>query len=144
VIRIERDPDFINAIANHPSVQPYIREDGAPTDWTPVVKDRFSVSGIVVLSNGEDAVGAFEATAIEPPFQAYQMHTLFAATCRGRKAIDTAKAMLAWMFAHGATLIWGATPRKNRAARWFNRQIGGRVTGGDDEEDVEFFELRVA
>lgn len=140
MIRLETDPDLVNRIANQPSVRPFIRPDGGEMDWAPALAHRPSVTGIVVLSNGEDAVAVFEATAIGAGQQVFRMDTMFAATCRGRRAIDTGKEMLAWMFAHGATIIWGATPRVNRAARWFNRQIGGYSTGGD--ELVETFEMR--
>lgn len=144
MVRLETDPHFVNRIANSDAVRPFIRPDGAEMDWSPAVAHRPSVSGIVVLSNGEDAVGVFEATAInlEERQQAFRMDTMFGETCRGRKAIDTGKAMLAWMFAHGATIIWGATPRINRAARWFNRQIGGRAVGGDETHEI--FEMRAA
>lgn len=41
-----------------------------------------------------------------------------------------------------ASLVWGATPIANRAARWFNRQLGGRSVGFDHfdaEGEVEIF-----
>lgn len=142
MVRLETDAQLVNKIANSDAVRPFLREDGAEVDLSLAVADRPSLTGVVVLSNGEDAVGVFHVTAIEPPFQAFQVHTMFGATCRGRKAIETAREMVAWMFAHGATTIWGSTPRANRAARWFNRQLGARVTGGDEHH--EYFELRLA
>jgi hypothetical protein len=142
VIRHETDPHLVNRIANSDAVRPFLREDGGSVDLTRACQDRFSVTGVVVLSNGEDAVALFDATAIAPPFQAFQTHILFGATCRGRRAIDTFREMLAWVFARGATLVWGSILRTNRRARWFVRQVGFKATGGDRRH--EYFELRTA
>lgn len=142
MIQIETRPDFVNSIANSDAVRPFIREDGEPTDWTAACRERPSTSGVVILSNGEDAVGVFEATAIVWPFQAFQTHILFGATCRGRRALDTYRDMLAWLAARGATLVWGSTPRANRACRWFCRQVGFTVSGGDDLHET--LEMRLA
>lgn len=133
MIRLETDPQFVNRIANSDAVRLFIREDGGSTDWTAAVAERPSVSGVVFLSNGEDAVGVFEATAIAPPFQAFQIHLLFAATCRGRRALDTFRDMLRWLAERGATTVWGAIPRTNRKAIWFGRALGFEAVGGDDE-----------
>lgn len=135
MIRHEQDVDFINRIANSDAVRPFIRPDGQDMDFAPAV-GRPTQTGVVFLSNGEDAVAAFEITAD----RIYQSHTMFGPTCRGRRAIETAREMVAWMFDHGADVVWGSTPRANKAARWFNRQIGAYVIGGDDED--ELFEIR--
>lgn len=141
MIRREIDAELVNRISEDPSVRPFICYHDEPIDWTPVIEDCF------ILSNGEDACGVFEPT----PFgqiskDIFQAHTLFADTCRGARAIETARAMLAWMFEHGgASLVWGATPKKNRAARWFNRQIGMTAVSEDDYEaegPVEIFQIR--
>lgn len=125
MIRRETDPAFINRICNSDGVRPWIdyRDTDEPMDFTPAC-DRIGLTGTLFLSNGEDAVGAFELTGDRE----WQAHTFFAATCRGRRAIDTAKAMLEWMRPH-ADRIWGATPLDNRKARWFNRQIGFTILG---------------
>lgn len=136
-VRRETDPEFVNRIANSDSVRPFIRPDGAFMDWSQVVALPSTQTGVVVLSNGEDAVAAFEMTA--PGI--FQSHTLFSETCRGRKAIETGREMVAWMFDHGADIVWGATPRDNAKARWFNRQIGAHPTPNSDDED-EIFEIR--
>lgn len=50
--------------------------------------------------------------------------------------------MIEFMIPDHADAIWGATPMKNRAARWFNRQLGAVVTGHDiyeAEGPVELF-----
>jgi hypothetical protein len=53
--------------------------------------------------------------------------------------------MIAYMMPKWADEIWGATPMNNPAARWFNRQLGGQVTGHDTYEKdgpVELFSIR--
>ena len=138
MIRVERNPDFINSIANSDDVRPFIRPDGEAMDFSAIAGKRATEIGGVVLSNGEDAVAVFEATTPD----VFQVHTMFAKTCRGRKAIDTAREMLAWMFGHGAQIVWGCTPRSNRAACMFNRLVGASVIGSDEDDVI--FEYRAA
>ena len=135
MIRPETNIPFIESIANHPTVVPFIRLDGERMDFSELEGKRYGEIGGVVLSNGEDAVAIFEITA--PGI--YQSHTLFGPTCRGRKAIDTAKEMVAWMFDHGARIVWGATPKYNRKALLFNRMIGAKVVR--EGEDSIIFEI---
>jgi hypothetical protein len=137
VIGLETRSDFINRIANSDGVREYIRPDGRQMDWTPLAERSPAITGVVLLSNGDDALAAFELTA--PGI--YQSHTLFSSTCRGRRAIDTAIEMVRWMFDHGAMAVWGSTPRTNRKAVWFNRQIGAVEQPTSDETDL-IFEIR--
>lgn len=134
---LESDLNLIDRIANSEAVRPFIRPDGAKTDWSPLADLTPSESRAIILSNGTDAIGAFDQTAPG----VYQSHTMFAATCRGRRAIDTGKAMVAWMFDHGADIVWGATPRTNQKACWFNRQLGAIETSASDRDDA-VFEIR--
>lgn len=137
MIGLETRPDFINRIANSDGVREYIRPDGQQMDWTPLAERSPAITRTVILSNGDDALAAFELTA--PGI--YQSHTLFAETCRGRRAIDTAIEMVRWMFDHGATVVWGSTPRSNRKACLFNRWIGASELPTSDEIDI-VFEIR--
>jgi hypothetical protein len=137
VIGLETRSDFINRIANSDGVREYIRPDGLPMDWTPIAKRSPAITRTVILSNGEDALAAFELTAPG----VYQSHTLFSPTCRGRRAIETAIEMVRWMFSHGAICVWGSTPRSNRKACLFNRWIGTRPLATSDSED-EIFEIK--
>lgn len=135
LIRIERDPKLINRLANLATVRPAIAYHGQPLDWSAAFPAEDT--GVIVLSNGGDACAVFASTGE----RIWQGHTIFAPTCRGRRAIETGRAILDWMHPH-ADLIWGATPIGNRAARWFNRQIGGHSTGFDHyaaEGAVEIF-----
>ncbi len=110
-----------------------------PMDFAPLA-ERSTRTGIVTVSNGEDAFGLFVMTDDTE----FQGHTFFGETCRGRKAVDTGKEMLGWMFDRGATRVWGGTPLDNRKARWFNRMIGMKAVGFDEHEKegvVEIFEV---
>ena len=134
-IRREREAALINRVANIATVHPAIAYHGQPLDWSAAFPAEHT--GVVVLSNGDDACAVFASAAD----RVWQGHTIFAPTCRGRRAIETGKAIIAWMRPH-ADLIWGATPIHNTAARWFNRQIGGRSAGFDQydtEGAVELF-----
>lgn len=136
MIRLEKDLAFINRIANTDKVKPFIYYgDEDEIDFKP------AFGGAVFLSNGEDAVAAFEQT--EP--RKWISHTMFAETCRGRRAVETGKEMVAYMIPRFADVLWGVTPMNNPQARWFNRQIGAIVVGHDEypaEGPVEIFEVR--
>ncbi len=141
MIRVETDPDFLNNIANQSAVRHWVDFRGVsdPMDFTPAC-ERYSVTGLIVLSNGEDAFSCFEMTGD----QEFQGHTFFGETCRGKRAIETGKEMLGWLFERGAKKVWGATAMTNARARWFNRQLGFKSVGFDDYEvegPVEIFEM---
>jgi hypothetical protein len=55
----------------------------------------------------------------------YEGHSFFRA--RGREAIKAGREVLIRM--NDAHMIWGLTPESNRAARWFNRQVGFQSHG---------------
>ena len=137
MIRRETDAALANRIASDPAVRGNVCYHDGPIDFAP------AVDACILLSNGTDALAAFEETAPRE----WQMHSFFLPSCRGRKAIDTAKEMLAWMIPARADRVWGGTPLTNKAARWFNRQIGGASIGFDEfevEGPVEIFEMRAA
>lgn len=139
IYREQSDATLINAIANLPEVRPHFSYHGKDLDFSPVL------NACVFLTNGEDAVGIFEERGADGPKPGvWQAHTMFAPTCRGSKALTTARAMLDHMKPH-ATAIWGTTPIKNKAARWFNRKLGFVAIGFDTYEaegPVELFLLR--
>ena len=90
VIRRETDASLINAHANGPDVAPFVNYGVGAMDFAPALAPD---ANVIFLSNGRDAVAAFERTAP----RRWQSHTLFGPTCRGRAAIDTGRAMVAWM-----------------------------------------------
>lgn len=125
-----QDVELISRIANSDGVREFIdhREDKSqPMDWS-AAGERASTTGVVFLTDGEDALAAFELTGEG----LYQVHTMFGPRCRGRKAVTIGKDMVTWMFDHGANAVWGATPLDNAKARWFNRQVGAHVFGQDN------------
>lgn len=130
MVRRETDPVLINRVANSASVRPFIDYTGGvdPLDFSPAV-GRPTETGVVWLSDGEDAVSAFALTAE----RTYQAHVFFGERCRGRKAIETAKEMLAEIDPY-ANVIWGAVPLGNRKAHWFARQVGFVDVGRDEGE----------
>lgn len=137
IIKRERDGELLDVLLADPAVRPFVKYDDAPIDWYPVLRP---ASGVVVLSNGEDAAAGFELTADRE----WQTHTFFGPTCRGRRALDTARAILEWMRPY-ADRIWGYTPIANPQARWFNRQMGAKVIGTAEmqvEGPAEIFEFR--
>lgn len=116
------DASFHNYVANHPTVKPTLGYNEDYTDFTPL----FEHPELYTLLH--DEVGAASIFEWSAP-GVWQAHSLFLPESRGRNGIETGKAMLAWMFEHGARMVWGQTPIDNRAARMFNRLIGGKSDG---------------
>lgn len=137
MIRRCTDPELMSRIANSDGVREFVNIEHDQPDWAAIASLRPTESGVIALTNGEDALALFTMTAD----YVYQGHTMFAPTCRGRRAIETGREIIAWMFDHNAEVVWGCTPRGNRKARWFNRQIGMRSLPTSDDED-ENFEIR--
>lgn len=135
----ETNPELVNRIANAPEVRDFLRPDGLPIDLTEVVTSRPTHSGCVIVSNGEDALALFDITTD----RVYQAHVAFARTCRGKRAVETGREMVDWMFDHNAEVIWADIPTWNKPARWFARQMGMiRLPTSDD--DTEILEVRKA
>lgn len=69
----------------------------------------------------------------------YEGHSFF--RVKGREAIRAGREVLSHM--SDALMIWGLTPEANRAARWFNRQVGFKSDGMIDtpEGRCELFVL---
>lgn len=137
MIRRETDAAFVNRVVNDDAVRPFLDYRGIdePMDWTDVVEK------CVVLSNGQDAVAAFEE--LQP--RIFQAHLMFLPTCRGERAINTARDMLEWL-RPDADIVWGAGPQKNRAVRWFARHLGFAKVQDDvyeAEGPVELFAMRL-
>lgn len=115
MIRREHDAELVNRITNMPEVLPFISRHGNEIDWTP------AVSHCVILSNGEDAAMVLEQTAERD----WQVNTIFAPTCRGKRALETGLQMKEWMKPY-ADMIFGSIPLAYRHARWFYAKLGGR------------------
>ncbi len=140
MVRRETSADFVNRIANSPAVRPFVDYTGQsePLDFSPAV-GRSTQTGIVWLSNGEDALAAFPQTGDRE----YQAHLFFDASCRGKRALSIAREMLDWLKPH-ADRVWGLIPLRNRAALWFASALGfARVeeTATEAEGPVLYVEL---
>jgi len=133
MIRQEHDVGLINSIVNSAEVRPFVDYSGTqgPLDMAPAV-GRCTQTGIVWLSNGVDALAAFPQTGDRE----YQAHLFFAATCRGRKALDAAREMIEWL-KPCADRLWGEVPARHRALLWFIRQLGFHVIDADSFADAK-------
>lgn len=125
VIRRERDASLVNRITNDPAVLPFIARHGNLIDWGSAVR------GCCILSNGSDAVAVFG----QETERAWLMTTIFAPTCRGRRALETGKAMRDWMIPRYADFIFGPVPNTFRHAIWFYRQMGAKMLQAFDLGD---------
>lgn len=132
MVRREYDSALINDIANRAEVRPFIDHlhiDG-PLDLSPAV-GWATQTGIVWLSNGEDAVSAFEQAGD----RVWNVHVMFAASAHGKRALSIAREMIDRMRPY-ADEIWGLIPMSNRAARWFARQMGFRPDSRIEEPNM--------
>lgn len=141
------DPALHNRIANDPVVRATFGVH--LTNPAPIMFDELAArpEEFILLTNGTDACALFESFGPS----VWQGHSLFAPSHRGRAAIETGKAMMAWMFANtSARMITGATPINLKAARWFNRRIGftsdgvHRFNGMWGSYDCEWFRMERA
>jgi hypothetical protein len=143
MVRPETSAEFVNRIANSAAVRPFVDYTGKsePLDFTPAV-GYATQTGIVWLSNGNDALVAFPQTGDRE----YQAHLFFAETCRGRRALGVAQEMLDWLKPY-ADRVWGLIPLRNKAALWFASALGfQRVeeTETEAEGPVLHVEMRYA
>ena len=119
------DAELHNRIANHPAVKPTLGYNEDYTDFAPLLD---LPDNYVLLSDGEAAAAIFEWSAPG----VWQTHTMALPHVRGKDVVETAKAMQAYMFeTMGARMLWGATPKSNRAAIMFNRLVGAKPAGED-------------
>ena len=124
------DANLHNLIANHPDVRPTLGYHEGVTDFAPLLAHPESY---VMLSDGVGAAAIFEWSA--PGI--WQSHTMFLPESRGRDGIKAARAMMDYMFDHGARMLWGQTPVEHRGAQMFNRLIGAKPAGeGEDAAGI--------
>lgn len=114
---IERSFDFerVNALANHPTIHPWVSINNEPIDLTTTVLDARNVvlmgegGGFVLhnLGNGD-----------------YEAHSLFLPEARGPNSIETAKAGMDFMFSQtDCKRILARCPRGNLAVLAFVRAL---------------------
>jgi hypothetical protein len=126
------DATEINLLLNDPAIRPTIGGEGE-LDCTKLLSDE---RNICLLAENGGALFAWHGPGV------FEGHSFFRA--RGREALRLGARMLDAIFASHAEMIWGLTPEENRAARWFNRQLGFRSLGMMRTPDglCELFEMR--
>lgn len=131
MVQPEYSLEFVNRIMNSDAVRPFVDYSGTdgPIDMAPAV-GWFTQTGIVWLSNGEDALGCFPMTGERE----YQAHLFFDKTCRGRKALTVSSEMLDWLKPH-ADRVWGAIPVKAKHTLWHGRMLGFESEGEQEFEE---------
>jgi hypothetical protein len=132
-------PNMVLAAVHHPAVKPHLIGHFDSVDLSTYFSGLMNVS----LCAGP-AVALFPA---HPKVRnGYDSHYAFPPVIRGKAAGIAARAMLDFMFTNvGAEVIYGTTPRDNRAARLMNAKLGFiPLTTTVDTLDREciFYELR--
>jgi hypothetical protein len=116
----------LNELANSPDIQPYVAPGLADIDMAGF----FDKPGNIALFFKYGAVifGELERTEAGAT---YEMHYLLPCSMTGPEKLDACRSALKIIFTqHGARAIFGKTPRENRAARFMNCALGGRIFGG--------------
>jgi hypothetical protein len=107
---------------SRPDAQGLVKADFDPEAWLA------DPDNILLVENGDDIV-MLEGNGSG----VYNLHWLLAS--RGKKALSSAERLLGRAFVqHNALQVFGWTPVHLRAARWFNRKIGGTSLGTVETE----------
>jgi len=113
------DAAIIASIINHPSVRPTIGPGDDEVDPTELLEDG---KNVLLFDDGGGQFFHWRGPGI------YEAHSFY--LVRGRQALDLGREAIRRMFVeYGAEKLWRAPPVENRAARWFNRQLGFRSLG---------------
>ena len=116
------DASLHNAIANHAQVLPTLSYSGEYADFSPLLEHPETY---ILLHDGSGVASIWEWSAPN----IWQGHSMALPESRGRGGLEAGKAMIRWMFDHGAEMLWGQTPLNNRPALMFTRLIGGKPSG---------------
>lgn len=136
------DASAVNALINHPAIQPGLNLGMGDLDVTPLIDNPRNV---ILLGQHGGAMFVWCGPGI------YDAHDFFLPEGRGKWAMKASLTMLAMMFdGHGAEMIWAQTPVENRACRFFNRRLGFKSRGteqailipGQPPQEVELFVLK--
>jgi len=133
------DASYVSAIINHPTVRPTVGPGDDDVDLTDLIADQ---NNIILFDEGGGQLFHWKGPGI------YEAHSFY--LVRGRAALRRGREAIRLMFEeYGAEKLWRAPPIENRAARWFNRQLGFQslgivqMTEGYSETGVcELFEMK--
>jgi len=115
---ILQDMNHLEWIMKQPEVFPHL----GFSDYDSIDINKFVNHRVTILANeDETAVSLWEESS--PGI--FEAHSLFTNDCRGRDAIRVGSDMIEWMIINkDPLLLWGQTPVINKAANWWNRQVG--------------------
>lgn len=103
------DADYINRIANDPSIYPWVRGpvDG-PIDVSPIINNE---NNIAMMGEHGGVVFLFVSVGV------YDGHSLVLPSGRGRWVLKAARESLNWIFTHYAKEVLMTVPEGNVAVR---------------------------
>ncbi len=117
MIRRTLDATFLNEVANHPDVRPWIGGEGE-VDLAPIVED---LDNLAIVTQ----YGGWVLHHVGPGV--YEIHSLFLKEGRGRHFRDAAFEMLRWVFTHtDGVEILTKVPDNNRGAGMACAWVGFR------------------
>lgn len=121
-----RDATFLNQVANHPSVRPWLGTDGVSYVDLGIL---LALDGAFALIND---VGGF--VFIPKGEGEYEFHTQFLPEGRGRRVFEASREAQRIVFGEdGAKAVHTYVPHPNRAARGLAIMSGFTQTGADDQ-----------
>lgn len=113
------DASAIASIVNHPTVRPSVGPGEDDFDPTDLLSDD---KNIILFDDGGGQLFHWKGPGI------YEAHSFY--LVRGKEALALGREAIRRMFEeYGAEKLWRAPPVENRAARWFNRQLGFKSLG---------------
>jgi hypothetical protein len=110
MIRIERDPRFWSAVANHPAVRPAIVVSGEMADLAAAVSDP------LVLPMASEH-GGFLFYQRDGLGWVYELHTMFTPAGWGREVAEAAHEAFQELFLRGAQVVFTLEIATNRRSR---------------------------
>lgn len=112
--RIFTTPEVLSFHANNPELE---------YDFTRALQED---NCIFLINDTNDAMSMWEPI----PGNYYEGHSMFTNTCRGRRGLETGKAMMRFLYDElNVRKAIGHTPISNLAARKFSRMLGFKSEG---------------
>lgn len=141
MIKFERttDLEFVRTVMTHPKIWDGISDDGSPPP------DQFSPADSPAIHYvvAHDETGLIGVWAFYPQNSVcFDVHTMMMPRARGRRAVDAAQSVAAWMFEQTACKkITTTVPSCNPQALWFAKKAGMKVIGVNEKSFVKNGEI---